>query len=367
MQKFSNDNLYGPSSPAFRACPSSPAVRASPSSPAVRASPSSPTNAPITPRSPAGKRASCSAHQSIDAVDISPAKKLCVPGHATMDARHNAFQQHRLSDEAPQQDDAVHQWQAALGSNSCADQPKHVSVFSNQLHQAARSTNQHSVANDEQLQAAREQYVDALRSAKPGQQQQQQQQSEHAVPDLQRHLHPQRQQLPQHVHQQLQHQHRQHLLKHLQDRNASEEQLPQRLPPQLLEQQQQALAAYQAALGRPILQQTAGPALSQLHAQLPDPAMQHRHAQGIGQQGPAQLPQQVPEQGFRKGHGNATLPCNVAQAHNVYKAFQWQKDAIDYADACNRQAAGLKAHPSEQGQFLDPYTTIGRNKRQSAC
>lgn len=275
-----------------------------------------------------------------------------------------SFQQQRVADEVSEQDEPLHPCQPAVESDSSADQ---LPVTPDQLHQPTTTSIEQAKNSDEQLQVVHEQYAAALRSDK-----QQQRQSAHAMPDLHRHLHPQSLQLPPQLHEQLlqqllQQQQRQHLPKHLPVSNASEPQLLQPQQQQQLEQQQ-ALAAYQAALGRPVVQQTAGSAQGAaqhvLHAQLPDPALKQQQALGTGQQLPAQLPQQLPGQGVRKGQGSVTLPCDVAQAHNVYRAFQWQKDAIGHADACNRQAAGLEAYPGEQGQSLFAYSTVWHCKMQ---
>ncbi|KAL3161988.1 hypothetical protein ABBQ38_009063 [Trebouxia sp. C0009 RCD-2024] len=158
------------------------------------------------------------------------------------------------------------------------------------------------------------------------------------------------QQLPQHLPQQ------QLPQQHLPQQQLPQQQLPQHLPQHLLEQQQ-ALAAYQAALGRPAPAPVAGPSAHgittqhQLHAQQPNPAMQQRQAQGA--QHEHMTHGQVVEQGPRKVQGSVALPCHATQAQNVYKAFQWQKDAIDFANACNRQATGLKADASEPGAISD--------------
>ncbi|DBA76995.1 TPA: hypothetical protein ACH3X1_009587 [Trebouxia sp. C0004] len=122
---------------------------------------------------------------------------------------------------------------------------------------------------------------------------------------------------------------------------------------QLITKQQQALAAYQAALGRPV-EQPAMHLPQQAPHQLPQQPVVH-----LPQEVPQQVPRKVPDQAAK--HLGLPLPCTSAQAQNVYRAFQWQKDAIDYADGCNRHAAGLPAripgdqdaiahHPSSSGE-----------------
>ena len=113
---------------------------------------------------------------------------------------------------------------------------------------------------------------------------------------------------------------------------------------QLMTEQQQALAAYQAALGRPV-----GQPPMQLPQQAPHQLPQ-QPAVHLLQEVPQQVPRRVPGQAGK--HLGLPLPCTSAQAQNVYRAFQWQKDAIDYADACNQRAAGLPAHvPEGQGRL----------------
>ena len=352
MQELPGDRVCGPSSPAAEASTSSPTAGAS---------------ASIT-ASPAGERTT-SVHMYAEAANVSPEKSRCIPSCVATTATHPSFQHHGLvADEAPTIDGP--QYDAVVASDSKACQPRQACVASNQQEQAAASTSQHVAATDKQLQAVHAQYVAALRSGKQQQQQQgwPQQQTAPAVPDAQPHLQALRQQLPspddQQLPQQLRHKQRQQLPKHLHDRAAaSEERLPRlhQQQQQLLDQQQ-ALAAYQAALGRPTVHEPAGPSghgitvqhqlPEQLHAQLPvklpHPVVQQRQAQGAG-------PGHVSEQGPRKVPGSVALPCNATQAQNVYKAFQWQKDALDFADACNRQAAGLGAGASEQGQSLTAY------------
>ncbi|KAL0038505.1 hypothetical protein WJX77_008798 [Trebouxia sp. C0004] len=112
-------------------------------------------------------------------------------------------------------------------------------------------------------------------------------------------------------------------------------------------------AAAAAALGRPV-EQPAMHLPQQAPHQLPQQPVVH-----LPQEVPQQVPRKVPDQAAK--HLGLPLPCTSAQAQNVYRAFQWQKDAIDYADGCNRHAAGLPAripgdqdaiahHPSSSGE-----------------
>ena len=156
---------------------------------------------------------------------------------------------------------------------------------------------------------------------------------------------------PRQVHQQQQQQQQQLHQVQQQPQNAKQQQQEQKQQQQqqLLEQRQ-ALAAYQAALGRPLAQSAEQLAQFTGQHQLHESMEQCQRALGVSHlQVPAQLPQQAQEQSSRKLHGSVALPCNTAQAQNVYKAFQWQKDAIEYADACNQRAAGLDTQSSEQG------------------
>ena len=127
--------------------------------------------------------------------------------------------------------------------------------------------------------------------------------------------------------------------------------------------QQQALAAYQAALGRP-----AAWTVAQAHLQQPQAEPQVKghikqdqvQAGQLPQQLPGHLPQQLHEQlpeQVAKRLGLA-LPCTITQAQSIYKAFQWQKDAIDFADACNKHLAKPASPPSTAEGVIGQLSTL---------
>lgn len=290
--------------------------------------------------------------------------------HVSDAAGSNAFQQQAWDAEEPP-GNHTSSW---VQQEATVQQEHRASHIKKLQHQAdAKLLQSPQAVNTDQLQAVHAAYIAALQSGK------QQQHSTAAQSDSVRHQQRQQrqQQQPLHVHSQQKQQLptvNQHALQQLmpppQRQQHQQQQQKQQACQQLLEQQR-ALAAYQAALGRPAVQPTAkslqGRAQQQTHAQGLNPALQLHHAQGVSRQElPAQPPQQVQE-GCRKLHGSVALPCNAAQAQNVYKAFQWQKDAIEHADACNRSAAGMD--PTSEGCqcLLSPPSDLTNPNSDTEC
>ena len=299
--------------------------------------------------SPRAKRTGSSVHAADEdsAADVSPGKKLHISMHASDAAGIKAFQQQAWDiKKSLRHHTSWEQQEATIPQEHKASRNKQLQHWAD-----ARQQQPAQAVDVDQLQAVHAAYIAALQSGK------QQHQNAAAKADSLRHEQRQHQ-LPQHAQQQLSHMHQQ---QKQQLPAADQHALQWLMPPpqcqhhqqacQQLFEQQQALAAYQAALGRPAVQ----PA-SKLAQDKPQqhtcargliPELQTQHAQSINhQQLLAHLPQQAQE-GCRKALGSMALPCNAAQAQNVYKAFQWQKDAIEYADACNRSAAGLNSNSRE--------------------
>ena len=270
--------------------------------------------------SPPCKRANSSPEHARDAAaaTVSPEKKLCISRPDALPDKQRLCSQatdsgmDRVQPGHDAQLKAAHDAYVAalhLGSQLDAakpDEPQQPHKHSWQPHQQEHQHGRGQVQEGQMQQGLQHQHQ--RQQPHQGQQQQQQQQA---------HLHPcQPPLLPSQLHQQQ----------------------------QLMTEQQQALAAYQAALGRTVGQ----PPMhlpQQVHHQLPQQPVMH-----LPQEVPQQVPRKVPDQAGK--HLGLPLPCTSAQAQNVYRAFQWQKDAIDYADACNRHAAGLPAHgPEGQGRL----------------
>ena len=306
----------------------------------------------ITERSPPNKRTNSSPQQPVDtdADEASPEKKRCTSRHAEAaglqeDCAEQHASYHERQATAPRQQPLPSDGATSL-SGACMHGQAHTAC-------QQQSHDQKGQGRDLKLKAAHDAYAAALHLGS----QEQPQQAAVPLP----------QQLPrQHLHAKPRsHQHRQP--QQLQQQQHQEKQLHQQ-PQQQVSEQQQALAAYQAALGRPAAPLSAKPANASI--QHPGKAMpsNHQHTawpaqqlqgrpQQLQQQVPdeqaadhtsvqhhQQLPQQVPEQAAR--HLGLPLPGTPAHAQNVYRAFQCQKDAIDYADACNKHAAGFTDHPS---------------------
>jgi len=282
-------------------------------------SPRQPQNQTGAPHglSPPCKRANSSLEHAKNAASVSPEKKLCT-------SRPDALP------------DKQHTCPQATDSGTDRVQPGH----------------------DVQLKAAHDAYVAALHlgsqldAAKPDEPQQphkhswqpQQQEHQQSCGQVQERQMQQGLQYQHQCQQPYQGQQQQHAHLHHCQPPLLPSQPHQQQQQQLMTKQQQALAAYQAALGRPF-----GQPPMQLPQQAPH-QLPRQPVMHLPQEVPQQVPRKVPDQAGK--HLGLPLPCTSVQAQNVYRAFQWQKDAIDYADACNRYAAGLPAHvPGGQGRL----------------
>lgn len=317
----------------------------------------------------------------------------CTQGKRGSDTTSEALEQHLSSPEKRLCTGVAGQaWQVNASSQPST---KHIQRTDNVLGQgAAAQLSAHkqpltlsNTARDVELKAACQLYAASLRAGQPelqrttaaGHQQKPHQAVLQAAQHSMRHAHCQQQQQ-----QQLQAEPKQ---QHKQQQQQQQQwQQQQHKEQQQRQLQQQALATYQAALGRTAINTApcaaAAAAAASGHASVA-PHQENRYQQGqqqpmcdqpdlqphqqlLHEQGLLQpMQQQHSDHQTVRRRSEPVAAYSAAQMHNVYKAFQWQKDAIEFADACNQQAAfATNARPAQRSPQTG--TTAGADLHQVA-
>lgn len=365
---------------ADRASPTSPSMSHSSHSPSLKNSPNSscPSGIALSAKVKRGDDSKCTAPEELLG---SPEKRLCT-SHAIQSWQGSV--EHYLPSKAIEQSSNADQWRTAMAHTSqqqaqhaqLAKQPQHAqqaphaeqlpqaqhAQLAKHAQQSVQQQAQHALqvqraqqqqscqdptgrsAHEDKLKAACQMYAATLRTAQH---------------------HPQHSVAPPHQHPHSYGQRQAHQQISPANQSRQGQQLQQQQQQKLL-LQQKALADYQAALGRTGSTPVAANAAStkanahvdprqqrqqgqQLHEQAnwqrdQQALQQHQQQQAqqhIEQRFLQQLPLQQQHQQTHRGKSEPAAVWSPAQVHNVYRAFQWQKDAIEFADVCNQQAAQL--------------------------